>query len=65
MTSLQSVEAAAGRVERLFGRVDILVNNAGIGGFGGPLHELPPEAWDQILNTNLRGVYYRCARLRR
>jgi NAD(P)-dependent dehydrogenase (short-subunit alcohol dehydrogenase family) len=58
VTSLQSVEAAAGRVERLFGRVDILVNNAGTGGFGGPLHELAPEAWDQILNTNLRGVYY-------
>ncbi|MFZ0279558.1 MAG: SDR family oxidoreductase [Candidatus Sulfotelmatobacter sp.] len=58
VTSLQSVEAAAGRVERLFGRVDILVNNAGIGGFGGPLHELAPDAWDRILNTNLRGVYY-------
>jgi NAD(P)-dependent dehydrogenase (short-subunit alcohol dehydrogenase family) len=22
------------------------------------LHQLAPEAWDQILNTNLRGVYY-------
>jgi 3-oxoacyl-[acyl-carrier protein] reductase len=58
VTSLQFVEAAARRVEALFGRVDILVNNAGIGGFGGPLHELAPEAWEQILNTNLRGVYY-------
>jgi 3-oxoacyl-[acyl-carrier protein] reductase len=58
VTSLQSVEAAAGRVEALFSRVDVLVNNAGVGGFGGPLHQLPPEAWEQILNTNLRGVYY-------
>jgi NAD(P)-dependent dehydrogenase (short-subunit alcohol dehydrogenase family) len=58
VTSLQSVEAAARQVDASFGRVDILVNNAGIGGFGGPLHQLPPEAWDQILNTNLRGVYY-------
>jgi 3-oxoacyl-[acyl-carrier protein] reductase len=58
VTSLQSVEAAAKRVEGSFGRVDILVNNAGIGGFGRPLHELAPEAWEQILNTNLRGVYY-------
>jgi 3-oxoacyl-[acyl-carrier protein] reductase len=56
--SLPSVEAAAERAEASFGRVDILVNNAGIGGFGGPLHQLPPEAWEQILNTNLRGVYY-------
>jgi 3-oxoacyl-[acyl-carrier protein] reductase len=58
VTSLESVEAAARQVEASFGRVDILVNNAGIGGFGGPLHQLPPDAWEQILNTNLRGVYY-------
>ena len=58
VTNLQSVEAAAKRVEASFGRVDILVNNAGIGGFGGPLHQLAPDSWDQILNTNLRGVYY-------
>jgi 3-oxoacyl-[acyl-carrier protein] reductase len=58
VTNLQSVEAAARRVEAGFRRVDILVNNAGIGGFGGPLHQLPPDSWDQILNTNLRGVYF-------
>jgi NAD(P)-dependent dehydrogenase (short-subunit alcohol dehydrogenase family) len=58
VTDLQSVEAFAAGVDRTFGRVDILVNNAGIGGFGGPLHQLPPNAWEQILNTNLRGVYY-------
>jgi 3-oxoacyl-[acyl-carrier protein] reductase len=56
--SLESVEAAAKQVESSFGRADILVNNAGIGGFGGPLHQLSPDGWDQILNTNLRGVFY-------
>ena len=58
VTNLQSVEAAAQRVEASFGRVDILVNNAGIRGVGGPLHQLAPDSWDRILNTNLRGVYY-------
>jgi 3-oxoacyl-[acyl-carrier protein] reductase len=58
VTSLESVEEAAKRIEGLHGRVDVLVNNAGIGGPGGPLHQLPPNAWDDILNTNLRGVFY-------
>ena len=58
LISLSSVEALAARVETTFGRLDILVNNAAIGGFGGPLHQLAPDAWDQIVNTNLRGVYY-------
>jgi 3-oxoacyl-[acyl-carrier protein] reductase len=58
VTNLSSVENLAKRVDSTHGRVDILVNNAGIGGFGGPLHEMPPNSWEQVLNTNLRGVYY-------
>jgi 3-oxoacyl-[acyl-carrier protein] reductase len=61
VTDLRSVETAAAHVAKTLGRVDILVNNAGVGGFEGPLHQLPPESWDQVLNTNLRGVYY-CVR---
>jgi NAD(P)-dependent dehydrogenase (short-subunit alcohol dehydrogenase family) len=56
--NLTALECVAKRVQGGPGRIDILVNNAGIGDFGGPLHKLPPQAWDQILNTNLRGVYY-------
>jgi NAD(P)-dependent dehydrogenase (short-subunit alcohol dehydrogenase family) len=58
VTVLRDMESAAERVEATFGRLDILVNNAGIAGFTHPLHQLPPEDWDRILNTNLRGVYY-------
>jgi 3-oxoacyl-[acyl-carrier protein] reductase len=58
VTDLHSVEALAEQVESTFRRLDILVNNAGIGGMGGPLHQLAPDKWDRILNTNLRGVYY-------
>jgi len=58
VTDLRSVEAAAAHVDQTLHRIDILVNNAGVGGFGGPLHQLAPESWDQVLNTNLRGVYY-------
>src|SRR3989475_5116458 len=58
VTDLSSVEAAAQHIDKTHGRADILVNNAGIGGFGWPLHEMPPDSWDAVLNTNLRGVYY-------
>lgn len=53
-----SVAALAQRINQTFNRVDILVNNAGIGSFGSPLHTMPLENWDGVLNTNLRGVFY-------
>jgi 3-oxoacyl-[acyl-carrier protein] reductase len=58
VSNLESVQALAAFVEKNFGRIDILVNNAGIGSFAAPLHELTPEEWEKVLNTNLRGVYY-------
>jgi len=58
VTDLRSVETTASELENTLGRIDILVNNAGIGSFAGPLHQMQPQAWDNILNTNLRGVYY-------
>lgn len=39
------------------GRIDILINNAGIGSnLVSPL-DLPVEAWDNTINTNLRSVF--------
>ena len=58
VTDLRSVESVAERVGRMFGRLDILVNNAGVGGGASPLHELAPDVWERVMNTNLRGVYY-------
>lgn len=37
--------------------LDILVNNAGVGIFGS-IGELAPESWDQVIGTNLTGVFY-------
>ncbi len=58
VTDLASVETLGDHLRKTYGRVDILVNNAGIGGPPGLLHELPPDDWEAIFNTNLRGVYY-------
>jgi NAD(P)-dependent dehydrogenase (short-subunit alcohol dehydrogenase family) len=58
LTRLESVEALAKHVDSGFGRLDILVNNAGVGGGRVPLHELSPQVWEDVMNTNLRGVFY-------
>ena len=38
-------------------RCDILVNNAALGLDGKFLHEVTPDEWDLVFNTNLRGPY--------
>ncbi|MGE0593790.1 MAG: SDR family oxidoreductase [Vicinamibacterales bacterium] len=42
-----------------FGDLDILVNNAGVGRWGS-VSELPVEAWAEVLDTNLTGVFHTC-----
>jgi len=39
-----------------FPRIDVLVNNAGAT-WGAPTLEFPLEKWDQLFNTNVRGVW--------
>jgi NAD(P)-dependent dehydrogenase (short-subunit alcohol dehydrogenase family) len=40
-----------------FGRLDIGVNCAGLGTFA-PIHEQTEEQWDQVLDINLKGVFF-------
>ncbi|MGL5901342.1 MAG: SDR family oxidoreductase, partial [Cetobacterium sp.] len=39
-----------------FGRIDILVNNAGITK-DGPFVRMSEDAWDAVINVNLKGVF--------
>ncbi len=55
--SLASMQAACAAVVADFGRIDGLVNNAGIGGVFAPLAAASLENWDQVLATNLTGVF--------
>ena len=47
--------AVAAAIER-FGRIDVLFNNAGICAYG-HAHELTEEAWDTMLDINLKGAW--------
>ncbi|MBQ7795367.1 MAG: SDR family oxidoreductase [Lachnospiraceae bacterium] len=41
-----------------WGKLDILVNNAGITGVDKPTHELSEAELDQVLNIDLKGVFF-------
>lgn len=51
-----AVETAVKRAHGLFGRIDFLFNNAGICAYG-LAHELTEEAWDTMLDINLKGAW--------
>ncbi len=57
LTDAQAVSTFGQQVKEQCGRCDILVNNAGIGVLRKPLVDLPVEAWDQMMDTNLRAPY--------
>ncbi len=43
-----------------WGRIDILVANAATNPVYGPLADLTDEAWDKIMNTNVRSTFWLC-----
>ncbi len=58
VADLNSVGKLGEHVRNRYGRIDVLVNNAGVGEKASLLHELDPQTWDKIFNTNVRGAYY-------
>ncbi|MFB3739728.1 MAG: SDR family oxidoreductase [Candidatus Velamenicoccus archaeovorus] len=54
VTDRSAAEEAVERIVRAHGRLDVLVNNAGID-VTLPFDELPMQAFDRILDVNLRG----------
>ena len=56
----QSVAAAADATAAKHGAIDILVANAGIAGPNQKTWEYPVDAWKQVLDINLTGVFLCC-----
>ena len=52
----QAVKVMTRQIVDRWGKIDILVNNAGIVR-DNLLPRMPDEAWDEVINTNLRGAY--------
>jgi gluconate 5-dehydrogenase len=51
------VESAVKYVLEQLSHIDILVNNAGAT-WGAPFEQLPFEAWDKVVRTNVDGTYF-------
>ena len=53
----ESILALFANVKSSFGRLDVLFNNAGIGAPPVPLEDLPFETWQNVVATNLTGMF--------
>jgi len=50
------VDIAFSETAKEFGRLDICVNNAGVS-FQMPIEDMPEDEWDNIIDTNMKGVF--------
>jgi NAD(P)-dependent dehydrogenase (short-subunit alcohol dehydrogenase family) len=60
VSSPDDIKELIARVASSYGTIDILINNAGISALESP-YTLSVEQWDDIINTNLRGIFL-CSR---
>jgi 2-dehydro-3-deoxy-L-rhamnonate dehydrogenase (NAD+) len=60
VASAESVDAATKSAVQQHGRIDILVANAGIAGPNYKSWEYPIDAWKQVIDINLTGVFLCC-----
>jgi gluconate 5-dehydrogenase len=52
----EEIQRVADDAMQRLGQVDILVNNAGAT-WGAPMEDYPLEAWDKVMNLNIRSIF--------
>lgn len=58
ITDYEGTQAALAKVVDEWGKVDILINNAGVVNPLSPAEKIKKEAFDQVIDINLKGVFY-------
>ncbi|WP_436487696.1 SDR family NAD(P)-dependent oxidoreductase [Chitinophaga sp. ARDCPP14] len=58
LNSGAAIELAIHNVLQTFGVLHAIHNNAGIASPSKPLHDTTDEEWEQVMNVNVRGIYY-------
>ncbi len=56
----EELQGLADATRAAYGRVDILVCNAAVNPFFGPTQDIPDEAYDRIMNSNVRSNLWLC-----
>ncbi|MCX6004661.1 MAG: SDR family oxidoreductase [Chloroflexi bacterium] len=57
VTNTQDIENLFQKIIDIYGKLDCAFNNAGVGGPMNRLAKQTMDNWDQVINTNLRGVW--------
>jgi NAD(P)-dependent dehydrogenase (short-subunit alcohol dehydrogenase family) len=67
ITKRTDLETALAEVESRWGTPEILINNAALdsppgaaASENGPVEDVPEEAWDRVMDVNLKGVFLTC-----
>lgn len=58
VSSYEAVAGAVAQTANAFGRLDVLINNAGVVEPISHLTSADPEGWGQVIDINLKGVFY-------
>lgn len=56
----EQLQALVDETHERLGAIDVLVHNAGVNPFYGSMSEIPDEAFDKIMGSNVRSVHWIC-----